>query len=284
VTTPIRTGIAISRTYTQVVLPVDFSPLSWRALPLANAMARGLGVPRRIVHVDVNSPWLDEGTHRLALKAAPRGEPVDVDVIAARTVSSGIIRALGDDQSSLLVMSTHGHTGMGELVMGSTAEEVLRTWLGPLLAVGPHFRRTTEPIRRLVLAVEPMTPPPLELVQDVRAFALRMQVPVSGIAVTTPAMDADTGARDSVVDRLQSLAALISVKNDVNVQIARVNSSREAHAIQKYADAQPGTMLALPTHARGPGVRLVLGGTAMHVLRHSESPVLLRRYSDTDKE
>jgi nucleotide-binding universal stress UspA family protein len=247
-------------------------------------MSRRFEVPRRLLHVDVNSPWLDEGTHTLVLKATPRGEPVDVDVIAARTAAAGIIRALGDDEGSLLVMSTHGHTGVGELALGSTAEGVLRRWHGPMLAVGSRFRPAGQPARRILFAVEPLSSPPIELVQDVRAFALRLRVPVALITVTTPAMTIDRGEQRAVVEHLEALADLLSVNDDVDVRIEPVDNTREAHTITRHADSRPGTILALATHARHPAARLVLGSVAMNVLRHTSCPVLLRRCGQPEKE
>ena len=265
-------------TYAQVLMPVDFSPPSWRALPLANAFAHRFGIPRRILHVDTSSPWLDEGSSSLLLKSSPQGHQVDVEVVAARSAADGITRTLGDDESSLLVMSTHGHTGAGELVMGSTTEGVLRDWDGALVAAGPHFEVPGHHFSRIMLAVEPSTAPPMRLVEDVRAWAMALQLPVDLVSVTTPAMAADAAEGAAIDETQRAVAAVISFDDAVPVGYRRIESGREAHALVKAADEVPGTILALATHARPPAARVLLGSVAMATLRHTKSPVLLRRY------
>lgn len=276
-TSPRPTALELSNRYAQVLLPIDFSPLSWRALPVANAMARRFGVPRRILHVDTASPWLDEGTNRLVLRTTPTGEPLDVEVIAAPNAAAGVISVLGDDEGSLLVMSTHGHTAAAEVAMGSTTEEILRRWHGSMLAIGPRLRTPMDPVTRIVVCAEPATALPVQLVQDVRSWAMRLQVPIEVLSVTTLAMAADFDYVRAVEQRLAAIADLLGF-DDGPVRVERLEATREAHQIVRYAEAVPGTLLAMATHARPAAARLVLGSVAMSVLRHTTTPVLIRRY------
>jgi nucleotide-binding universal stress UspA family protein len=274
----------LATTYAQVLMPVDFSRLSWRALPLADALARRFAVPRRILHVDTSSPWLDEGSSSLVLKATPLGHQVDVEVVAARSAAEGITRTLGDDESSLLVMSTHGHTGAGELVMGSTTEGVLREWSGAFVAAGPHFEAPGRSFSRIMLAVEPSMAPPMRLVEDVRAWAIALQVPVDLVSVTSPAMAADATEGAMIDEAQRAVAAVISFDDAVPVGFRQIESGREAHALVAAADERPGTILALATHARSAGARVLLGSVAMASLRHAKSSVLLRRYDNSERK
>src|SRR3954468_16659498 len=116
--------------YALVLMPTDLSRLSWRVVTLANRMSRAFGAPRHVIHVDTASPWLDDGAHSVVVAEGPAGNGVDVEAVAPRKPGDGIIRALGDDEGSLLVMSTHGHSPPAEFVAGSSAEDVLRRWRG----------------------------------------------------------------------------------------------------------------------------------------------------------
>lgn len=280
-TTPSLTTQDMSTCYAQVLAPVDFSPMSWRILPLAKAMSRAFGVPRRLLHVDTASPWLDEPRHHLQFKRTPTGEPVDVEVVAARDATDGIVRVLGDDESSLLVMSTHGHTAAAELAMGSTTEALLRIWRGAVLAAGPHFVAPHVPVSRIVLCVEPGTSPPVELVEDVRAWGARFDVHVVLLMVTDYSMATDFEWLRVAQQQQLALADLLG-RDQAPVSIETRQSTRPAHTIVEYADHMPGTILAMGTRARPVASRLVLGSVAMAVLRHAKTPVLLRRNEARD--
>jgi len=264
--------------FSRVVVPVDFSPLSWRALIQAGRMARAFGVPRTVVHIDTASPWIDESAHELVLRRTPSGVPVEVTVVAARSTEDGILRVLGDDESSLLVMSTHGHTAASEFATGSTAEAVLRRWHGPMLLLGPNYRVAPVPFRRIVLCIDPdATVVSSTLVDDVAAWAEVFNLPIDVLAVVEPEPLGDFEATLKQNERLEALVAALS-RDDRVARLVRLEGRRPGHDIARYVDAVEGTLVALPTHARTPSSRFVLGSTAMAVLRHVTSPVLVRRF------
>lgn len=275
-TAPIVTPAELATKFAQVVVPVDFSPLSWRVITLATRLSRAFGVPRRFIHVDTSSPWLDEGINRLVLRATPGGASVGVDVVAARTVANGIVRALGDDEASLLVMTSHGHTGATELATGSTTAAVLRQWNGPLVLAGPNYKSAPVPFRRVVYCVDPessMTSP--GLAADIQGWAAAYDIPVEVLAVfADPPTDFD--ALVTFNRRLDEAVEAVST-DERPATVVRLEDARPGRNIAAYADAVDGTLLALATHARPAAARAVLGSTAMAVLRHATSPMLVRR-------
>ena len=265
--------------FEQVVVPVDFSPLSWRVLTQAGRIARAFGVPERVVHVDTASPWADEGAQRVVARTAPSGERIDLDVVAARKPADGILNVLGDDETSLLVMSSHGHTAATELATGSTAEELLRRWRGPMLLAGPRHRPSPVPFRRIVLCVDPdleADSPPLA--GDVMAWAHQFDIPVEVLSVVAPVPASHFEERLRQNERMELAAAAISTDERV-AKLVRLEGVWPGQDIARYVDAVEGTLVALPTHARRLPARVVLGSTAFTVLRHAKSPVLVRRFT-----
>jgi nucleotide-binding universal stress UspA family protein len=59
--------------------------------------------------------------------------------------AEGIVMAEMDRRIDLVVMSTHGRTGLGRAIMGSVAGEVLRTGRAPVVLVGPSVAAGTLP-------------------------------------------------------------------------------------------------------------------------------------------
>jgi nucleotide-binding universal stress UspA family protein len=264
--------------YSQIVVPVDFSPLSWRVLTLAKRMARAFVVPLRVVHVDTSSPWLDEGINPLVLHDESAHNQVDIDVVAARTPVEGILRVLGDDEGSLLVMSTHGHSAAMELATGSTAEDLLRSWHGPMLLAGPHYRTSPVPYRRIVVCVDPAsTAASSAIVEDVKAWAAAFDIPVEVLAIVDATPSSDFEAVLNENERLEAVAAALTTDDRIAKAI-RLEGKRPGLDIARYVDAVDGTLVAFATHARQPSARVVLGSIAMSVLRHVTSPALVRRF------
>lgn len=270
-TAPTYTPLDLSTRYAQVVVPVDFSTLSWRSLSIATALARGFGAPYRIVHVDTSSPWLDFPSHQLTLHAAPNGHRVQVEVIAARTAADGIVALLGDDDSSLLVMSSHGHSAAAELALGSTTEEVLRRWQGPVVLAGPRYRVARPVVTRIVAAVAPFADLSVRLASDVRAWADRFRVPVQAATVVDP----ESLGYDFELRRKQ-LLHLTEIADAIDAEPVPLHGSRTAHELVSWSDTLPGTILAMAPRVRSTAAQLVLGSVSKAVLRHTTNPVLLR--------
>ena len=55
-----------------------------------------------------------------------------------------ISKITGEEKIDLVVIGTHGRTGVGKFLMGSVAEKIFRHTPGRLLTVGPGLRRARE--------------------------------------------------------------------------------------------------------------------------------------------
>ncbi|MBL9078123.1 MAG: universal stress protein [Planctomycetes bacterium] len=137
----------------RIVCPTDFSPTAARAVDYAAEMARSFGAELTLLHVipEMNYPLrsfgmasafphLREELHQraadelAAVKAKIAGARVDTllrDGEAHEQVLA-TTKALGAD---LIVMGTHGHTGLKHALLGSTAEKVVRLSDCPVLTV-----------------------------------------------------------------------------------------------------------------------------------------------------
>ncbi len=154
----------------RILVPSDLSPASARALAYAVAFARQFGAELVILHVYdqiVSSPphatpgetyQLMESIHA-SLKweleefskpilSAEGGEPVPHRfVVSDGAPVDGIVVAARSEQADLLIISTHGRTGLKHILMGSVAEKVVRFSPCPVLVVREHeqdFIKTPE--------------------------------------------------------------------------------------------------------------------------------------------
>ena len=143
--------------FNRILVPTDFSPPSDAALEYARMLAAKFGSTLRILHVvddpssssdfvaDGFSPSTEEIQEALTRHARKRLEHVMtsgdrlrfhtyVDAVIG-TPAEAIIDYAGATGTSLIVMGTHGRTGMAHLLMGSVAEQVVRTAPCPVLTV-----------------------------------------------------------------------------------------------------------------------------------------------------
>jgi len=136
-----------------VLHPTDFSEHSDYAFRLASSLARDYGARVIVLHV-LERPVL---TYTGVMTAPPppppsaeqrqavqeqlhRIKPPDVAIVLEHLLEEGdpataILQVAQDRQCELIVMGSHGRTGLGRLLMGSVAEQVLRKASCPVLTV-----------------------------------------------------------------------------------------------------------------------------------------------------
>jgi len=132
-----------------ILHPTDFSKGSEAALQVAHSLARDLGTRLIILHV---LPFYIYLGGRMAAELDPRDYQHSLDAIRQRLdgpdlkypvetrLSRGleaheILRVAQELECDLIVMGTHGRTGLDRLLMGSTAESVLLKADCPVLVV-----------------------------------------------------------------------------------------------------------------------------------------------------
>jgi nucleotide-binding universal stress UspA family protein len=147
----------MAETITRILVPVDFSPHAERAFGYATTLAQRFTAMLGLVHVvedpfatgawnnEVLLPDVDELFEGLIANAqrqlAPRrrsavalGLAAETAVIAGRPAPA-IVEHANEGGFDLIVMGTHGRTGLSHVVMGSVAERVVRTAPCPVLTV-----------------------------------------------------------------------------------------------------------------------------------------------------
>jgi len=140
-----------------ILFATDFSPASNVAFNVAAALARDYHA--RIIAAHVIEPVhmgfseyggyigpdedREEARNLLMSIAAPAGVPLEHRMLEG-DAAPAIVEAARETGADLIVMGTMGRTGLTRLVMGSVAEEVLRSAPCPVLTVRGTVPVTTE--------------------------------------------------------------------------------------------------------------------------------------------
>ena len=123
-----------------IVFATDFSPSSTAAAKVAAEYVRTLKARLHVLHVTVPGAGRE---HMDGLKRIREELPARLEVVTA--VEAGnpatqIVRYARKVGADLIVLGTHGRTGVSRAILGSVAERVVRTASCPVMAVPMHFR------------------------------------------------------------------------------------------------------------------------------------------------
>lgn len=140
--------------FRRILCPVDFGSNSLLATTIANDIAVKFGSKLYLLHVaripfhDMNAP--------VAIAAHPRWEQgayEQLKEIARQTVAddlpyeivvksgipeSAILEAVAELGIDLIVMASHGRSGLAHFILGSVAEEVVRRAPCPVMVIKPN--------------------------------------------------------------------------------------------------------------------------------------------------
>jgi nucleotide-binding universal stress UspA family protein len=297
----------------RLLVPLDGSSLAEQALPVGARIARRDGTVLHIVQVHLPLPY---GGSRLfaGIDGALRGEEEEYLASVARRlhdrhgldvrskllsdpVGDALRAYVSSEHIDVVVMTTHGRTGIRRAWLGSVADGMVRKSAVPVLMVRPSAKRARQrrapEFTRILIpldgssSAEAVVPHALDLAgADTREVLLiRVVEPVtipmrpSVYAAPTTRPDAEAIERlvsaasnylDAVADRIRGRLASVRVRTTVAV------SRHAAKAILDAATRFDARLVAMTTRGRGAS-RLLLGGTADKALRGLSVPLLLYR-------
>lgn len=138
----------------RILCPTDFSPTAAHAVNYAAELARTFGAELVLLHsipelnyplrsfgMASSFPHLREELHTRAREALEAEKARGCQGANARIElrdgesSEQILAAVHEMKADMVVMGTHGHTGIRHAIMGSTAEKIVRLCECPVLTV-----------------------------------------------------------------------------------------------------------------------------------------------------
>lgn len=302
--------------YTSLLVPLDGSAFSERALPWAVSLARRSGAILRLARVHVphtrtpvsleGMPVVDEEVttlkrqHETAYLADVRSRLAREPAIKVETalLDGPIAPTLAADatlnQAALIVMTTHGHGGFERLWLGSVVDTLIRTATVPLLvlrfaeesapAVEPAVRRILVPLDGSLLAEEALSHAlALGALSSAEYVLVHVTEPSAwlgrlpgGTQAAYPATEGHEKREHQAEDYLKRTVARLAEQGH-QAESRVIVSSHLARAILDAARAVRADLIAMATHGRGGLSRLLIGSVADKVMRRSDVPLLLCR-------
>jgi nucleotide-binding universal stress UspA family protein len=296
----------------RILVPLDGSAFAEQALPYAILLAQRCGMDLVLAQavptaVTIGSPaayigdpgwpeWddiADEAEAYLTrLQAEAEAHGVQAEVATVGGAAPAVLLDLArDPEVRLIVMATHGRSGPSRWVLGSVAEQVLREAPCPILLLTPKALAsgTAERLNQRVIVATDGSASSSSVVTPVLALARCLNTPITLVRAIEPAVvyamevramfDAvhprylAERAREGAWAQLQHFAEDWRAKGytvDTTVDIKRA-----PELITGHAAAHQAGWIAMASHGRGGLGGLVLGSTALAILRQATLPVLL---------
>lgn len=273
----------------RILFPTDGSALSEQALPLAQRLAQAQGAEITAVRVvelprwigdepqdylsgDVYQDLLDamesdahQSLRELARGLGEGGIPVTT-LLRHGSPAGELLDCEEEVKPDLVVMATHGRTGLARFALGSVADRLVRQGSAPVLLVRSFETAATEMHQALVpLDGSPLAEEALPVVESLAGKPLRQ---VRLLRAIRPTDD-----REPAMSYLQGVASRLAAAGlDATTE---VRGQPPAEAIE--AAAQSIDIVIMATHGRSGFDRLRHGSIAEQVSHHLAIPVLLVR-------
>jgi nucleotide-binding universal stress UspA family protein len=271
------------------------------ALPAAEKLAGQLGSEITLVYVNESTKRLEKDTDLIPAYLRKIVESVkERDIQVKSVILSGnpaeqIVEYADAENISLIVMATHGQSGIRRWPLGSIADKVVRATTRPVLLIRargprPQVREYVTPHKVLVpldgsKEGEAIIPYIEEIASRIKLEVILLQVLARGygflsydVDLTAEQMESDEASAavylDGVASRLKAKGMAVIT---AAILSERIEPSNPAEEIIRFADEQQVDVTAMTTHGRSGVGRQVFGSVAERILREGNTPLMLVR-------
>jgi nucleotide-binding universal stress UspA family protein len=269
----------------KVLFPIDFEETSLKAYPTAEYLAKIYDAEIFLIHV-LEAPAaaarlfssFDEAEARKKTNAAMDKfikEKGDSNIVYNKIIKvgkpwKGIIEAATELSANIIIMGTHGASGLGEIFAGTNAARVISTAPCPVISLqvqakNPGFSKILLPIdlsretgEKLELGVE---------------FAKNFSADLVVVSILKGNSERD---KERLQSRMNKAVAFIR-KSGVNVESTLLVAKNDiSKVVLDYAGEVGVDLIMIMTQQEGTAnLRTsVFGNDAVHVVNHSKIPVL----------
>ena len=296
--------------YNRILVALDGSRLSENVLPYTRFLAKRLQISVTLLRVASPQPQNPMSTAERMLpgdaaadasrtfcdylkKVAdsfPKPSTVDC-IVAVGDPAEVIVDRAGTDIGTLIIMGTHGISGVRRWLLGSVAVKVLQMTINPLLLVrGGHALKTIEaPFNRVVVPLDGSTLAE-KVLPHVSDMAARLDLAIVLLRVCSMPLVYRDSQRyyppypDQLLETMKQQANRYLEQKAAQLKTAGLGQvscacleGDGAEQIIDFARKIPGSFIAMSTHGRSGIARLILGSITGRVVRHSSEPVLIIR-------
>lgn len=281
----------------RILFPTDFSEGAARAFPQAAFLAHAhdadlciLSVVGRHLHTYHEMKQRHPLTKN-ELAEMMNGLPFDIDDLSVEqvqvegsVVSDRIVEAAGERDIDLIVIGTHGRTGLNRMLMGSVAEDVVRSAPCPVLTISGSStgKPPSTRISRILVPTDFSDGARLALTHA-RELALTYGARIDLFHVVEEVVYPSTYGIEpvelptgEVIENVENaLADLAREEIGIEHVVVEARTGYAPAAIRSYADETNADLVVIATHGRSGLDRLLMGSVTENIVRRASQPVFV---------
>lgn len=273
--------ICLTERMERLLVATDGSEASQGAVAVALELAKSCSI-KLIAVAEVLSnleyenavPWViaqaeKEMRHRLeAVKGMVEEAGIECEVIVHRGEDpyEGIVDAAIANKVDMIVMGTHGRTGIKRFILGSVTANVIGHAPCKVLVVPPGVKidygtilTATDGSRHGDAAV-------------LEAIAIAKRCDSSLIVLSVASLDEEIASAEEIVKRALEIAEKEGVKNE-----GMTLRGKAEEAIVEVAGQKNAGLIVMGSHGRTGLMNLLMGSVTEHVLSHGNTAVLVAK-------
>ena len=274
--------------YERIVVPLDGSQLAEIALPYAEELSVRLGSEVTLIYVSESIDDPHRHMHQIYMQKMAESTKQGAETYAkklgkematqvrsvnlAGNPAEEIVKYADSENTGLIVMSTHGQSGIRQWTIGSVANKVVRATKQPVALV--RAEGACPDVARKGMLKKALLPLDGSRESEAAipyAAELASRLGISVVLVQVLAI----GDKTLAEDYLEKIGAQLKQKG-VTVE-SRVIFGEAATEIINLADEIHADVVAMSTHGRSGIGRWILGSVAERVLYEGNTPLLLVR-------
>lgn len=289
----------------RILCPVDFSEHSARALTYAAKLTAWYGAKLLVVHVMPPLPpattsalagtarTLTERNLRAAIDAVRTpGLDADTTLVESGDAAGAILDTADSFDADVVVMGSHGRSGVQRVLLGSVLEALLHRSRRPVLAVPSHVDPahlvSGAALREVVCAVDLATPSlaalayALAMAEEANAHLTLLhviEVPPELLHPPQPpyeAFDAEAVRTEAEADALNRLRKLVPEHaRDYCTIETSVLEGGVSRQVLRLAGNRQADLIVLGVHGRNALDLAVFGSNSKDIVRQATCPVLI---------
>lgn len=269
----------------KIIVPTDFSEQAENALRVAADIARENNGEVYLLHqldlplhlANNASSNLPEAVFFMKLAKEKFDNLLKADYLEGVTIHgdvetgaafSGIMDTVKRHNADLIVMGSHGASGMKNMFIGSNAEKVVRNSEIPVLVIKDRKQRLD--VNKMVYATD-LDPESVDALREAANFAKGTNCDLHLVYINTPSNFMSTRkAEEMVTTYLKDI-------NLEDVQYTIYNDHSIEEGVFNYTKAIDGDLIGMATHGRRGISHFFNGSVSEDIVNHSSLPVVTFR-------
>jgi nucleotide-binding universal stress UspA family protein len=296
--------------FEKVLVPLDGSEVAEAALPWAEELAGRLGSEVTLVHV--NEPpqvgdrtptvsayplehfYMKQTSQATKQRAeryvdTPARKAIKVEsVVLGGNVAEEIVKYADEEDINLIVMATHGRSGVTRWALGSVAEKVVRATRHPVMLIRAKGARPDVREKGVLNKIlvpldgsensEVIVPCVVELASKLKLEVVLLHVLHVGSEHGIQPSEWLESLRAPAEEYIDKVAGQLKKEGiPTKAVVRKLTAGTMAEEIIEFADEMHADVVAMSTHGRSGIGRWVFGSVTDRVLRGGNTPILLVR-------